>query len=129
MKPANLLLRAGGDVVLADFGEAVPAGQIPATPGTVIGSPAYAAPEQLPGAPAAPAADVYSLGVLLHEWLTGRLPFAAVTVQEALAQHLLAPVPRLPAAFARWQALLDALLAKRAEERPCVAAVPNGIPK
>ncbi|WP_332813993.1 serine/threonine-protein kinase [Ramlibacter sp.] len=113
LKPANLLLRADGALVLADLGEAVPAGTAgPAVGGTLVGSPRYAAPEQSGGAPATPAADVYSLGVLLHEWLTGRPPFGGETPAEALAQHLVAPVPRLPAARARWQPLLDALLAK-----------------
>ncbi len=113
LKPANLLLRADGALVLADFGEAVPAGTPgPAVAGTLVGSPRYAAPEQSQGAPATPAADVYSLGVLLHEWLTGQPPFGGETPAETLAQHLVAPVPRLPAARAQWQPLLEALLAK-----------------
>jgi serine/threonine protein kinase len=113
VKPANLLLRADGSLALADFGEAVPTGSTaPAAPGTIVGSPSYAAPEQSRGAPAAFAADVYSLGIVLHEWLTGRLPFPGQTPAEQQAQHLVAPVPRLPSALSHWQALLDAMLAK-----------------
>ncbi|WBY02464.1 serine/threonine-protein kinase [Ramlibacter tataouinensis] len=112
LKPANLLRRADGSLVLADLGEAVPAGTPGPAPGTVVGSPRYAAPEQSQGAPAAPAADVYSLGVLLHEWLTGWPAYGGETPAELQAQHLIAPVPRLCAERAHWQPLLDALMAK-----------------
>ena len=113
VKPANLLLRGDGTLALADFGEAVTLGAAgPVVPGTIVGSPCYAAPEQSQGAPASPAADVYSLGAVLHEWLTGRPPYGGETPSELFAQHLIAPVPRLPAALAHWQPLLDAMLAK-----------------
>lgn len=118
VKPANLLLHADGTLALADLGEAVPAGSAgPAVPGTIVGSPCHAAPEQSQGGPAQPAADVYSLGTVLHEWLTGRRPFAGETPAEQAAQHVAAPVPRLPAARAHWQGLLDAMLAKEPARR------------
>jgi serine/threonine protein kinase len=119
VKPANLLLRADGTLALADFGCACPVGAGHGLPaGTITGTPAYAAPEQSAGAPATPAADVYSLGAVLHELLTGRPPFPGTTATELLAQHLLASVPRLPACHGAWQPLLDAMLAKCPGGRP-----------
>jgi serine/threonine-protein kinase PpkA len=119
VKPAHLLLRADGEPVLADFGCACRVGETDAAPaGTVTGTPAYAAPEQMQGAPAQPAADVYALGACLHELLTGTPPYRGETLLELTSQHLRAPVPVLPAARAAWQPLLDALLAKDARRRP-----------
>ena len=114
VKPANCLLRRDGRLVLADLGLAAPCGQVEplARRVRVVGTPRYVAPEQLQGAPLAPAADVYSLGVLLHELLSGRPPFTGETLMEVLAQHLVAPAPRLPAGCAGWQPLVDALLAR-----------------
>lgn len=119
VKPAHLLLGADGSVVLCDFGIACRQGAAPAAaPGAIIGTPRYAAPEQGAGAVAAPSADVYSLGVCLHEMLCGRPPFAGETAAELLGQHLLAPVPALPPHHAAWQPLLHAMLAKDAGRRP-----------
>ena len=119
VKPDNLLLRDTGELVLADFGLVTPAGALDprAQPGAVVGTPRYLAPEQLDGAGAAPAADVYSLGVLLHEMLRGCPPFCGETLMEVLAQHLVAPPPRLPADVAGLQPLLDRMLAKEVKDR------------
>lgn len=118
VKPAHLLLRADGSLALADFGCAARIGERDAAfAGTVVGTPLYAAPEQSQGAAAQPAADVYSLGVCLYELLTGAPPFPGRTLAELHAQHLMAPVPRLPEARARWQPLVDAMLAKQAAMR------------
>lgn len=123
VKPANLLLRGDGSVALGDFGCARRAGFVNALPqGSVIGTPAYAAPEQSAGAAAHPAADVYSLGMCLHEMLTGEPAYSGTTLTELLGQHLLAPVPRLPREHAAWQPLLDAMLAKDPQRRPADAA-------
>jgi len=125
VKPANLLLRADGSLALADLGSAVERGHVEAAAcgqARLVGSAAYAAPEQLQGAAADPAADIYGLGAVLHEWLTGRPPFDGQTPSELLAQHLAAPVPRLPAALSHWQPLLDALLAKSPARRPADGA-------
>ncbi|MGC5054076.1 protein kinase domain-containing protein [Micromonospora sp. DT48] len=104
---ANVMMTQTGAKVL-DFGIATRIG----TPdddedGATFGTPAYVAPERLDGAPAQPATDVYSLGVLLHETLTGRVPYPADTWDEltvALAEGpppSLAGVPGLPEAVAR----------------------------
>lgn len=63
--------------------------------GFVVGSPEYMAPEQASGSPIGPAADIYSLGVVLYECLTGRLPFDAASTAEVLRKHILEGPPRL----------------------------------
>jgi serine/threonine protein kinase len=118
IKPGNLLLRADGTLAIGDFGSAQRKGERSALPpGTVIGTPRYAAPEQSEGAATDPAADVYSLGACLYEMLSGKPLFPGETLTELLGQHLLAPVPRLAPEQAGWQTLLDAMLAKNPRER------------
>ena len=119
VKPGNFLLRADASLVLADFGLTVAAGSVDAeaASGALYGTPRYVAPEQLQGAPAAPAADVYSLGVLLHELLAGRAPFSGETVEEVLAQRLLAEPARLPAPAADLQPLVDRMLCRQPQGR------------
>lgn len=119
VKPANLLLRANGELVLADFGLArrLDDASAPVKAGLVLGTPRYAAPEQTQCGMVAAAADVYSLGVVGYEMLCGRPPFRGDTMLEVFSQHLMAPVPRLPAALARFQPLLDAMLAKQVGAR------------
>lgn len=122
VKPQNLLLREG-HLVLADFGIAARAGDASARAGAarLVGTARYVAPEQAQGEAPHPRADVYSLGVLFHEMLCGEPPFTGRTATELLAQHLVAPVPRLPGALAPYQALVDRLLAKQPQHRPADA--------
>ena len=129
VKPANFLLRADGSLALADFGLLAAAGAREAgRPGALYGTPRYVAPEQLQGGAAQPPADVYSLGVLLHELLCGRPPFAGETLMEVLSQHLVAAAPPLPASLAALQPLADAMLAKDVAHRlPDAAAVAERI--
>jgi serine/threonine-protein kinase len=96
IKPGNVMLTRGGTKVL-DFGIAALAGGHPAGDGTrTIGTPGYAAPERVRPGPAAPGSDVYALGVLLYETLTGHLPRPVGSWQEAAAAHrTAAPVPAL----------------------------------
>jgi serine/threonine-protein kinase PpkA len=119
VKPANLLLRATGELVLADFGGArhIDAPVPRAITGLVVGTPRYAAPEQSRDGVAGTAADIYSLGVILHEMLCGKAPFPGNTVMEVFCQHLMAPIPRLPQDLVRFQPLLDAMLDKQPHTR------------
>ncbi|WP_078973654.1 serine/threonine-protein kinase [Streptomyces sp. MMG1533] len=125
IKPANLLLDADGTLKIGDFGIARfvddPSGALTTT-GQIVGTSLYLAPERALGQPAGPASDVYALGCLLYQLLTGRPPFQAGTAVAILHQHLDAsPVPprqdrpELPPAF---ESFLLGLLAKRPEDRP-----------
>ncbi|MEV6602331.1 serine/threonine-protein kinase [Actinoplanes sp. NPDC051346] len=119
--PANIMLTGAGAKVV-DFGISALTGQRDAAAdGSLLGTPAYLAPERLSGDPVAPAADVYALGLLLYRLLTGRLPWPAETTTEALRAHLYAdpePVPELPGMPAEVAALCLRCLAKRPEDRP-----------
>ncbi len=96
IKPGNLLVRSDGLVKITDFGIAHADGETPVTqPGMLIGTPAYLAPERVTGAPASPATDLYSLGVVAHQCLTGHVPFAGEPLVVALA-HLDQGMPALP---------------------------------
>ena len=100
IKPGNLLVRLDGLVKITDFGIATAAGENPVTqpvtqPGMLIGTPAYLAPERISGVPATPATDLYSLGVVAHQCLTGQVPFAGEPLAVALA-HLDRGIPPLP---------------------------------
>jgi serine/threonine protein kinase len=119
LKPANLMLREGGTLVLTDFGVAKRLEQVVAQTrhGEILGTPFYLSPEQIQGNVVSPSADLYGLGVIFHEMLTGTRPFQGCTVEEVLAQHLSAPIPRLPAALADYQSLIDGMLAKNPADR------------
>ncbi|MFI9596565.1 protein kinase [Nonomuraea sp. NPDC052265] len=98
VKPANLMVRPDGQVALTDFGVAHSgsAGHLTAT-GTMLGSAAYCAPEMAAGNEVTPAVDVYALGVVAYECLTGRLPYQGDTPVQIIFKHLNAPVPEPPA--------------------------------
>lgn len=92
VKPANVLIDTDGRVLLSDFGLALAVAQ--AETGHVIGSPQYTAPEQVrQSAAAAPASDLYSLGIMLYEMLVGQVPFDDVSATSVAVQHVTQPPP------------------------------------
>jgi len=119
LKPANILVRDDGTMAIADFGVAARSEAVAADAqsGKVFGSPHYLAPELIRGEPASPLTDLYSLGVMFHEMLTGKKPFTGANVRELAQQHLHAPPPRLEPSLKDYQPLHDGLLAKNPAER------------
>ncbi len=98
IKPGNLLINQSGQVKVTDFGIARALQAAPVTrTGTVLGTAQYVSPEQASGTPLTPATDIYSLGVVAYECLTGRPPFIAETQVAMALQHLNEPPPPLPA--------------------------------
>jgi serine/threonine-protein kinase len=125
VKPSNIMLTPGGEVKVMDFGIAA-AWEIHSTTGQqLLATASYVAPERVAGGRASPAGDIYSLGVVLYELLTGRLPFVAGTAEQLLRAHLEAS-PRPVRARSPWvppeiAAACEAALAKHPTERPATA--------
>jgi len=94
VKPANIMLDRSGRVILTDFGVAkMLTGTKVTVTGTVLGTPAYMSPEQGMGEPGDSRSDIYSLGVVLYELATGRLPYDADTPLAVLLKHVHDPLP------------------------------------
>jgi len=127
LKPANVWLAADGTAKLGDFGLALSAGDAAAeSEHALVGTAAYMAPEQAMGQVATPQSDLYSLGCMLYEMVTGSPPFGGDDHVSIIGQQLHAePVapswhrPELPAAL---ESLILRLLAKEPEKRPASAA-------
>jgi serine/threonine protein kinase len=122
LKPSNILLDESGNAYLTDFGIAKMLGShTQITASGVVGTPAYMSPEQCQGKTLGPGSDVYGLGAILFELLTGQVPFEADTPLTVMYMHVKDPVPsaralnnKLPAAIDR---VVMTALAKRPQER------------
>jgi serine/threonine protein kinase len=121
LKPANIMLRDDDSVALIDFGISQSTRTAKADPEgstrEIAGTPYYMSPEQAVGLSADERTDLYSLGVIIYQMLTGDKPYVGATADEILAQHCNAPLPVLPAEFAACQPLLNKLLAKDPAQR------------
>ena len=119
LKPDNLMLRQDGSLALADFGVAKQVSmKITDTgDGDIVGTPYYLSPEQALGQPVDARCDIYSLGVLAFELLTGRKPYHASSAQELLRLHVHGDVPLLPPEHAHLQAVMESMMAKDRDQR------------
>ncbi|HTY49079.1 MAG TPA: protein kinase [Steroidobacteraceae bacterium] len=118
LKPPNLMMRDNDAIVLIDFGLALRVDSSRSTrTGVLRGSPYYMSPEQALGEELDGRTDLYSMGIIFYEMLTGRKPYSGNSPMDVLQQHVAAPVPQLPPPLSHLQALLDGLVAKSREDR------------
>jgi serine/threonine protein kinase len=119
VKPDNILFRKDGTPVVVDFGIARPVDtetRLTKT-GMSIGTPNYISPEQARGQKVDGRSDIYSLGVVLYEMLTGKLPYKSENTLGVVIKHLQEPVPKLTGSLKQYQALLDKMMSKEKSKR------------
>lgn len=119
VKPANILFRADGTPLLGDFGIAkdFTVDKELTSTGTILGSPFYMSPEQAEGLPVDGRTDIYSLGVIFYEMLTGEKPYEGDSAIKVIMKHIQSPVPQLPPELNQFQPLLNKLMAKNRDHR------------
>jgi hypothetical protein len=119
VKPANILFRSDGTPLLSDFGIAKDATvdkELTST-GTILGSPFYMSPEQAEGLTVDGRTDLYSLGVIFYEMLTGEKPYEGDSAIKVIMKHIQSPVPTLPPELDQFQPLLNRMMAKNRDQR------------
>lgn len=119
LKPSNIMLREDGSVAIVDFGIAknLSVALEHTAQHQTVGTPFYMSPESIRATNVCPQSDLYALGLILFEMLTGNRPYAADSIESLLHQHLNAPVPALPARYNALQPLLNRLMAKDVDAR------------
>jgi serine/threonine protein kinase len=119
VKPSNVMVATNGDVKIMDFGIArMSASAVRTQSGMVFGTPKYMSPEQVIGRRADQRSDIFSLGVMLYEMLTGRPPFAGETI-DIVTHHTLHAIPPPPSALNPGvPPVLDFIVAKAMAKRP-----------
>ncbi len=119
VKPANILFRDDNTPLLTDFGIAKQTDDDKdlTSTGIFLGSPNYVSPEQADGKKVDARSDIYSLGCIFHEMLTGYKPYHSDSVIDIVIQHKTSPVPTLPEKLAIYQSFLNRMMAKSLDER------------
>ena len=119
VKPANILFRNETTPLLTDFGIAkqTDIDQDLTSTGIFLGSPNYVSPEQADGRAVDGRTDIYSLGCIFYEMLTGYKPYHSRSVIDIVVQHKTAAVPKLPDSLADYQPLLNKMMAKELDDR------------
>ena len=119
IKPENILFREDGTPVLTDFGiaRALDSGRSMTMAGMLVGTPDYMSPEQVKGLELDGRSDLYSVGVVFYEILTGSVPFKSDSALSVALKQVGEPLPPLPPEYAEYQEFLNCLTAKDREER------------
>ncbi len=118
IKPENLLFDKFGNVCIADFGIAITKdGNRMTKEHQVVGSAQYMSPEQARSLTVDVHSDIYSLGIVIYERLTGQVPFDGEDSISVLVNHVSSPPPPLPAKMRHWQNVIDKCLAKSPKHR------------
>jgi len=131
IKPSNILFRQDGTPVLADFGltRIIDCDKGLTNTRMVLGTPGYMSPEQLEGKLVDHRSDLYSVGVLMYELLTGTMPYCADSAYEVISNQLRLPTPKLPRPHRRYQPVLNRLLAKSPGDRfETISALQTALP-
>ena len=119
IKPANILFREDDSLVLADFGLATnyQGFRLKTRSDNILCTANYSSPEQVQGLPLDQRSDIYSLGIVFLEMLTNENPFADENSRQAMINQVKLPLPILQGRLARYQPLLERMLAKKPEDR------------
>ncbi len=119
LKTENIMLREDGSLALSDYGVSkrilLDSGFI--SEEEIHCSPYYVSPEQVSGEECTQASDIYSLGIIFYELVSGEKPFFSTQPFELMMQHVMAPVPELPGELSQFQTTLNGMLAKDYHER------------
>jgi serine/threonine-protein kinase PpkA len=120
VKPDNIMFRRDGTPVILDFGIArvLESTTQLTRSGMSMGTPRYMSPEQLNAKRADGRSDIYSLGVVLYEMLSGSPPFKGSQTMTVIMKHVTEPIPPLPGELAAYQPLIDRMMAKERAKRP-----------
>jgi WD40 repeat protein/type II secretory pathway predicted ATPase ExeA len=118
LKPDNILLDEQGNAYLGDFGIAKDLATSQTTTGAIIGTPDYLSPEQIQGDPLTGQSDIYSLGIILYELLTGQKPYQAPTLTALLHKHLNEPLPSVRIVNPQFSEGIDMVIKRATSKDP-----------